>query len=41
MVGIIMCQSCNREADYFVGEKVTTLYASSCKRCGNKKYVKN
>ncbi|MFZ4450300.1 GapA-binding peptide SR1P [Salibacterium aidingense] len=40
MVGIIICQSCNREIDHFDGEKVTTLYASTCKHCGKKKKVK-
>ncbi|RSL30421.1 GapA-binding peptide SR1P [Salibacterium salarium] len=41
MVGIIICQSCNRELDHFDGEKITTLYASSCKQCEKKKEAEN
>ncbi|MFB4164707.1 GapA-binding peptide SR1P [Alteribacillus sp. JSM 102045] len=36
-MGIIVCQSCDRTIEHFDGEKVATLYSTSCKKCGKSK----
>ncbi|MFB5660736.1 GapA-binding peptide SR1P [Alteribacillus sp. HJP-4] len=36
----IVCQTCDQIIEHIEGEKVATLYSSSCKKCDEKRIAK-